>query len=76
MPARSEDLQKPWKLNLSATLAGKTEYLLTDPITGKPKYGARVRLVEALLERWIAEQEGRPLDSLPPVPTLAELRRL
>lgn len=72
MPHLSDDLQKPWKLNLSATVAGKVEYLLTDPITRKPIYGARVRLVEALLENWIAREEGRP--DLPPVPTLSELR--
>lgn len=71
MPYLADDLQKPWKLNLSASLAGKIEYLLTDPLTKKPIYGARVKLVEALLERWIAEQEGRPI---PHVPTLAQLR--
>lgn len=73
MPQLGEDLQKPWKLNLSASLAGKIEYMLSDPLTKKPIYGARVKLVEALLECWIAEQEGRPV--LPPVPSLEELRR-
>lgn len=71
MPHLSDDLQKPWKLNLSASLAGKLEYMLSDPITRKPIYGARVKLVSSLLERWIAEEEGR---SATPVPSLAELR--
>lgn len=74
MPRHAEDLQKPWKLNLSASLAGKVEFLLTDPITRKPIYGARVKLVEALLEKWIAQEEGKPEAEQPPVPTLAELR--
>lgn len=47
------------------------EYLLADPLTRKPLYGARVRLVEALLEAWIAKEEGR---EAPPVPSLSELR--
>lgn len=71
MPSLADDLQKPWKLNLSASLAGKVEYMLTDPITKKPIYGARTKLVEALLENWIATQENRPA---PSVPTIDQLR--
>lgn len=74
MPGFAEDLQKPWKLNLSASVAGKVEYMLTDPITKKPLYGARKELVEALIEYWIAREEGRT--PLPPIPTLEQLRRL
>lgn len=74
MPGFAADLQKPWKLNLSASVAGKVEFMLTDPITKKPIYGARTKLIEALIERWIAEQEGRT--PLPHVPTLEQLRTL
>jgi hypothetical protein len=71
LPRYAEDLQKPWKLNLSASLAGKVEFLLTDNLTKQPIYGARVQLVEGLLEWWIAREEGRPL---PDVPSLSQLR--
>lgn len=71
MPRTSEDLTIPWKINVSATVGGKIEYWLTDPITKKPMYGKRGELIEALLEHWIAIQEGRPPPSLP---SLAELR--
>lgn len=74
MPSFSDDLQRPWKLNLSASVAGKVEYLLTDPITKKPIYGARKALVEGLIEWWIAKEEGRV--PLPSVPTLEQLRQL
>lgn len=72
----NEDLYTRWKLIVPATLAGKVEYMLTDPVHQKPIYGSRRRLISALLERWVAEQGGTPPDSLPPVPTLAELRAM
>lgn len=64
------DLSIAWKIHLPATTAGKTEFMLLDPIHNKPKYGARNKLIAALLERWIAEQERRPV---PDVPTQTEL---
>lgn len=71
---QNPDLIKPWKINMPATLAGRIEFALLDPIHAKPLYGARVKLIAALLERWIAEQAGLPADALPRVPTLVELR--
>jgi hypothetical protein len=66
------DLSKPWKLNMPATVAGKVEYTLLDPIHQKPMYGARVRLVASLLEWWLARESGHP--HLPHVPSIQELR--
>jgi hypothetical protein len=43
-----------------------------DRITGKPIYGARNKLISALLTRWLAEQAGAP--EIPTVPSLEELR--
>lgn len=60
-----------WKILLPAPLAGRIEFMLTDPIHQKPIYGARAKLIRALLENWIAEQSGSPPL---PVPTLMELR--
>lgn len=65
------DLTKPWKLHLPATLAGKVEYKLFDPLLRHPRYGARSRLLVALLEYWLAREEGRPL---PEIPHADELR--
>lgn len=65
------DLTLPWKINMPATLAGKVEYLLWDPIHNKPRYGARNKLIVALLESWLSEQEtGRKTA----VPSLKELQ--
>lgn len=69
--AQSSDLLKPWKVVLPATLAGKVEYRLFDPIHNKPRYGVRGALLEALLEYWLAREEGR---DLPLIPTAEELR--
>jgi hypothetical protein len=66
------DLSTPWKLNMPATLAGKVEYLLLDPIHCKPIYGSRNRLAVALFEWWIAREQGQA-DNVH-VPSLTELR--
>lgn len=71
---RNPDFMKDWKIPISATLAGRMEYVLTDNITKRPIYGARTRLLSALLERWLEEQKGTPHSELPHVPSLAELR--
>lgn len=68
------DLSTPWKISMPATLAGKVEYVLLDPIHSKPIYGSRNKLIVALLERWLAEQTGTPRDQLPHVPSVMELR--
>jgi hypothetical protein len=70
----NEDLSTPWKINMPATLAGKIEYLLLDPIHQKPIYAARNKLIVALLNYWEARERGLPHDQLPPIPTLLELR--
>lgn len=45
---------QPWKLTISAPLAGHVDFLLFDPIHGKPRYGARTALIERLFADWIA----------------------
>lgn len=69
---RNPDPYTPWKLTPPATTAGKIEHMLLDRIHGKPHYGARNKLVTALLEHWIALQEGR--DPIP-LPSVADLLR-
>ena len=70
----NDDLYTRWKLVVPATLAGKIEFMLTDPVHQKPIYGTRTKLITALLEEWIAKQ--RQAEVLPPVPSLAELRAM
>lgn len=70
----NDDLSVRWKLVVPATLAGMIEYMLTDPVHQKPIYGSRTKLISALLEHWVAQQQGR--DPLPEVPTLAQLREM
>lgn len=68
---RKPYLRADWKLSLPAELAARIDLMLEDPLTRKPKYAARARLVEGLLRRWIAETNG---EAVVPVPTLTELR--
>jgi hypothetical protein len=60
------DLTKDWKVVLPATLAGAVEFELLDAATGKPRYGQRSRLIEALLAEWLAKRGRKlPVDNLP-----------
>jgi hypothetical protein len=76
MPPRSDELLKPWKVAISAEVAGKVEFVLTDPITKKPHYGARKKLLESLLRFWLAREAGVPPEALPDLPSLEQLRSL
>lgn len=71
---QAPDLTREWKIHLPATLAGKIEYLLFDRILNKPQYGSRSKLLTALLEYWLALEEGRK--DLPHIPSSDELRIL
>lgn len=44
-----------WTLNIPASVALPIEILLTDPITGEVKYGARAQLITQLLKDHIAK---------------------
>jgi len=77
MPRRhSSELTIEWKLSMPATLAGRIENVLGDPVTGKPIYGIRTQLLTLLLERWLAEQRGDIPELLPKIPTIEQLRAM
>ena len=60
------DLHKFWKVSILATTAGAVELVLWDHIHNKPRKGARSRLIELLLQRWLEERtHGKPLTPLP-----------
>jgi len=58
---------------MPATLAGKIEYMLLDPVHGKPRYGARNKLIVALLSDWLSQQEGT---GPKPIPALSDLQNV
>lgn len=70
---RKPYIRADWKISLPAPLAGRLDMALIDPLTQKPRYGARARLIEKLLEHWLAVQHGQPTDNIQ-IPTLLELR--
>lgn len=69
---RNAHLSATWKLSIPATTAARVDVLFEDPLTGRPKYGARGRLIDALLCRYLAELNG---ETLPPIPSLSDLRQ-
>ena len=45
-----------WKVSIPTSVAARIELLLSDALTGKPKHGARARLITTLLTEWLATQ--------------------
>jgi metal-responsive CopG/Arc/MetJ family transcriptional regulator len=64
-------LRVDFKVSLPAALAAEIDLMFSDPITNRPKYGARAKLIQALLEDWLAGQRG---ESKRHIPSLEELR--
>lgn len=64
-------LRADMKISLPAVIAAEMDLLLEDPVLRKPKYGARSKLIECLLQRWLAEVKG---GEVPPMKPLSELR--
>lgn len=52
------DRPSEWKLSLPSSITAPVELILSDPLTGRPKHGARARLVAKLLKEWLEEQSG------------------
>ena len=48
-----------WKIAISQSTASTVGLLLSDPLTGKIKHGARAKLINRLLREWIAEQQTK-----------------
>jgi len=45
-----------WKIAIPQSLAEPISLLLLDPVTCKPKVGARGKLISSLLREWLSEQ--------------------
>lgn len=45
-----------WKVSIPSSIAAPVELILTDPLTGKPRHGARAKLIAELLNNWLASQ--------------------
>lgn len=45
-----------WKISIPTSVAAAVELILTDPLTGKPRHGARAKLITQLLSQWLKEQ--------------------
>ena len=68
MPRR-RGLHTEWKSSIDALTAAKVERILTNNVFGKPQYGARSKLIEKLLQRWLLSlEEGQT-----PIVTVEEI---
>jgi len=59
---RKPQLDRPVDVMVSipSTVAAKLELLLYDPLTGRPQYGGRSRLIQQLIREWIERQALTP----------------
>lgn len=68
---RNPELRADVKLSMPASLVAEVDLLLVDPLTKKPKYGARSKLTAALWQNWLAHMKGDNPQS--PAPTIEQL---
>ena len=54
-----------WKLSLPQSLTASVALILSDPLTGLPKHGARSKLIEQLLREWLAKQAKSAIREAP-----------
>lgn len=47
-----------WKISIPESIAAPVELLLLDPVSGKPKHGARAKLITQLLSKWLEERKA------------------
>jgi len=45
-------------VSIPTTLLDKIDLLLFDPVRGRVRYGARSKLIQQLLKRWVDERIG------------------
>ena len=45
-----------WKISLPTAVTAPVALILSDPLTGLPKHGARSKLIESLLREWLVKQ--------------------
>lgn len=62
-----------WKIAVKQQTAARIEHRLIDPVTRKPRYGLRSKLVNILLEQWLRENPSGVED---PSITEADLNEL
>jgi hypothetical protein len=62
-----------WKVDVDRRLAASIEHRLMDPMLRKPRYGLRSKLINTLLERYLAEN---PVSIDAPPITEAEINAL
>lgn len=43
-----------WKCMIPVNIAAQVDSILLDPVTGRPRYGARSELVTQLLNHWLS----------------------
>lgn len=61
---KREGGHKVWNIFLTPAIANAVEEALHDPLTGKPQYGARAKLVTKLLAEWLERRtKNLPTDA-------------
>lgn len=54
-----------WKISLPTSITAPVSLLLSDPMTGRPKHGARSKLIAKLLRDWLETQRKSAFQEAP-----------
>lgn len=64
---RRQNRDKPieWSVNIPESVANEVELLLSNPLTGKPVYGAKSSLLTTALREWLERHTGKEVERCP-----------
>lgn len=54
-----------WKISIPTSVTAPVSLLLSDPLTGVPRHGARSKLITRLLREWVEEQTKGAIQEAP-----------
>jgi hypothetical protein len=61
---RPPNVERPieWRVNVPENVAAQVELRLLDPVSGRPRYAVRSKLIAVLLERWLSGEIDVPME--------------
>lgn len=58
---KSKDPYVKWLITMPESVAAQAELRLLDPVLNQPRYGARAKLVQTLIQKWLAGEIDIPM---------------
>lgn len=58
---KTKDPYVKWLITMPESLAAQVELRLLDPVLNQPRYGARAKLMQALVQKWLLGEIQIPM---------------